>query len=223
MPRCGLRQGQRMGRARLEWFALAAIGLVLVVAGCTSGGVSGPPTGTGGSTSAVTSAVPTTATASVTSSGTDPTASPTGTAMPLPTDLPAAAREHSAAGAEAFVRFFFAQVNRAWTRPEAGLLSPLCLSTSKGCAALEETAADLVRKRQRYDGDPGTLMTVVAMGSGAPPEISVDVRGTQESRNVIDAEGSVVLSDPRKPTHFQIDLRWLPDGWRVVETLGVDG
>jgi len=61
------------------------------------------------------------------------------------------------------------------------------------------------------------------MGSGAPAEISVDVRGRQESRSVVDSQGGVILTDPLKPTHFQIDLRWLADGWRVVETLGVDG
>jgi hypothetical protein len=219
VPRCGLRQGQRMSRARSGWVALAAIGLVLVVAGCTSGGASGPPTGTAGSTTAVTS----TATASVASSGTDPTASPTGTAMPLPTDVPAAAREHSAAGAEAFVRFFFTQANRAWSEPRPGLLPPLCLSSSKGCASLESTAASMAANRQRYDGNPISLTLVTAMGSGGETDLSVDVQGKQEARRVLNSEGHVVRSDTAKRIHFQIDLLWIGDGWRVVETKVVVG
>ncbi len=220
MPRCGLRQGQRMSRARMEWVALAAIGLVLVVAGCTSGGASGPPTGIGGSTSAVTSAVPTTAT-SVTSSGTDPTALPTGTAMPLPADLPAAAREHSAAGAEAFVRFFYRQMNRAWTQPAAGLIPPLCLSSSKSCAAIERTAQQLVRDQHRYVGEPLTIFLVVPLGAGSPSSIAVDVQGRQERRDVVNAQGAVVLTDQQKPAHSEVQLVWLSDGWRIATIMGV--
>ncbi len=227
MLECGLRQGQRMSRARSGWVALAAIGLVLVMAGCTSGGASEAPTGTGGSTTVVTGAVPTTATVPVaatvpvTSSGTDPTASPTGTAMPLPTDLPAAAREHSAAGAEAFVRFFYRQMNRAWTQPAAGLIPPLCLSSSKSCAGIERVASQLVRDRQHYDGDPLTISLVVPLGAGSPPTIAVDVQGRQEKRDVIDDQGKVVLTDLRKPAHFEVELVWLDDGWRVATIKGV--
>jgi len=221
LSRGELRQGQHMGVAGVRLIVGTAMAGVVLV-GCTTNGSSGPTTGSSVSTSQVTVAVTALPTTSSPPSS-DPSVSATGTAMPLPVDLPVAAREHSAAGAEAFVRFFFAQVNRAWTRPETGLLPPLCLSTSKGCAALEETAADLARKRHRYNGDPGTVLAVVALGSGAPAEISVDVRGRQESRSVVDSQGGVILTEPLKPTHFQIDLRWLADGWRVVETLGVDG
>jgi len=206
-----------MTRACARWVAGAALA-GLSVAGCTTNGSTGYGTGT--SVTATSSPVVTTS-ASPSSSG--PSVSPTGTALPLPVDLPVAAREHSPAGAEAFVRFFFARVNRAWTRPEAGLLPPLCLTSSKGCAALEATAVELSAKGQRYHGDPVTLGSVLAMGSGAPIDLSVDVRGKQEPRQVVDKQGAVVLTDPEKQVHFQIDLRWLGDGWRVIETLGVDG
>ncbi|MBK8756207.1 MAG: hypothetical protein IPM08_03645 [Actinomycetales bacterium] len=207
-----------MTRAFLRWLAWAAL-TGLAVAGCTTNGSTG--SGTGTSSATVTSSQVATTSASPSSSG--PSASPTGPTMPLPVDLPVAAREHSPAGAEAFVRFFYAQVNRAWTRPEAGLIPRLCLSTSKSCAALEVTASELVAKKQRYDGDPGMISRVLAMGSGAPTELSVDVLGRQERRNVIDANGAVVLTDPQQDSHFEVHLRWFSDGWRVVEILGVKG
>ena len=220
MLECGLRQGQRMSRARMASIAVAAM-TGLVVSGCQPNGPSGPPPGTSGSTSGVTSAVPTTATASGTSSGTDPTASPTGTAMPLPTDLPAAAREHSAAGAEAFVRFFYRQMNRAWTQPAAGLIPPLCLSSSKSCAAIERTAQQLVRDQHRYVGEPLTIFLVVPLGAGSPSSIAVDVQGRQERRDVVNAQGTVVLTDQQKPAHSEVQLVWLSDGWRVATIMGV--
>ena len=218
---------QRVGRMKLArssakpfpWWVVGAALIGLAVAGCTTNGSPDPVAVT--SSAALTTSPLTTTSVSPASSG--PSRSPTGTVLPLPVDLPGAAREHSPAGAEAFVRFFYAQVNRAWTRPEAGLIPRLCLSTSKSCAALEATASELVGKKQRYDGDPGLIRRVLAMGSGTPTELSVDVLGRQERRNVIDANGTVISADPQEDSHFEVHLRWFSDGWRIVEILGVKG
>ena len=207
-----------MTRAFARWVAGAALA-GLAVAGCTTNGSTG--SGTGTSSATVTSSPVATASASPSSSG--PSASPTGTALPLPVDLPVAAREHSPAGAEAFVRFFYAQVNRAWTRPESGLIPQLCLSTSKSCAGLERVAAQLARDGQRYSGDPLTLSRVVPLGSGSPESMAVDVQGRQEQRDVVDGQGRVVLTDSQKAAHFEVQLGWFSDGWRVSAIKGAAG
>jgi hypothetical protein len=99
-----------------------------------------------------------------------PTSTATSTATPtLSAHLPAAARENTPQGAGAFVTFFFKQVNRAWTRRQAGLLPPLCLSTSKSCASLEQTGVDLVANHQHYTGNPGTQTLGIASWVGYPP------------------------------------------------------
>ena len=221
LSRGELRQGQHMGVAGVRLIVgVAMAGVVLV--GCTTNGSSGPTTGSSASTSQVTVAVTALPTTSSPPSS-DPTASATGTAMPLPVDLPVAAREQSAAGAEAFMKFFYAEVNRAWTRPATGLIPPLCLSTSKSCAALEGNAAELVKNRQRYDGDPGTILSVLALGSGAPETIAVDIRGRSERRNVVDANGVIVSTDPLEESHFEAKLKWVGDGWRIIDIWGVKG
>ena len=84
------------------------VGLVAVVgvlAGCESEAT--PPATTSPSAS-VTSASP-----SPSASSPSPSASPS-------VDIPAAAREKSDKGAEAFVRYFFDQVNLAWTSAGPG-------------------------------------------------------------------------------------------------------
>ena len=207
-----------MTRAFPRWVAGAAL-VGLAVAGCTTNGSTG--SGVGTSSAVVTSSPVVTTSVSPSSSG--PGVSPTGTTLPLPVDLPVAAREHSPAGAEAFVRFFYAQVNRAWTRPEAGLIPRLCLSTSKSCAALEATALELVAKKQRYDGDPGTILSVLALGSGAPEILAVDIRGRSERRNVLDSNGAIIATDPLEATHFEAKLRWFDGGWRITDIWGVKG
>jgi len=202
----------------LVWVAGAAL-TVLALAGCTTNGSPGPVAVT--SPAAVTTSPLTTT--SVSPSSPAPSRSPTGTVLPLPVDLPGPAREHSPAGAEAFVRFFYAQVNRAWTRPEVGRIPQLCLSTSKSCAGLERVAAQLARDGQRYSGDPLTLLRVVPLGSGSPESIAVDVRGRQEHRDVVDGQGRVVLTDSQKDAHFEVQLGWLSDGWRVSTIKGSAG
>ena len=86
----------------------AGLAALLVAAGCTSGSP----------TPNASTAVPTTASSSST---TTTAASPTTTAKPTPTvdpviaKIPPAARPETMAGAEAFAKFYFGQVNEAFT------------------------------------------------------------------------------------------------------------
>ena len=216
----GLRQGQRMARTRWELGAVVS-GIMLAAAlglgGCTTTG----GTDSGPSTSPSTGSV-TTPVASTSAVPTSSSTSTTATVLPLPVDLPAAAKEHSAAGAEAFVRFFYRQMNRAWTEPTTGLIPPLCLSSSKSCSGIEDVAIGLRRDGHRYSGDPLTISTVVPLGAGSPSSLAVDVRGQQERRDVLDMQGKVVLTDSQKPAHFEVQLVWFQDGWRVATIKGVD-
>lgn len=153
---------------------------------------------------------------------TETTASPTATAGPKTVpNIPAAARAHTPAGAEAFVRHFYMQVNIAWTKPDSGLIAALSSKGCKSCAALEATATDLARKGQRYDGPPATIVSVDSLGEGNSGNPEVLVRLTQEHRNVIDRTGQVVLTDQRKPGNFIATARWSGRGWLVasVESL----
>ena len=84
--------------------AAVALGAAVVLGGCQSEET--PPT------------------PSPTPSGTVSSASPSasGSGSPSPaesSDVPAAAREKTEEGAEAFVTYFFDQVNRGWTTAEA--------------------------------------------------------------------------------------------------------
>jgi len=173
-----------------------------LLAGCSG---DAKPDGSSLSTtgSSPTTTVPTTTPASPT---TDPTTDP---------NIPAAARLHTPAGAEAFVRYFYSRVNAAWTKPSAGLISALSSSGCLSCDALEATAADLVKKRQHYDGPPVTIVSVGNIGEVSPGHPEVLVRFTQERRNVIDSSGHVVLTDQRKQGKFVAALGWLSRGWSV--------
>ena len=187
--------------------ALLAVPLaasMLLLSGC--GGDSKPTA----SSSNTTTSSPTTTSAPAT------TPSPTTTTRTTDPNIPAAARAHTPAGAEAFVRYFYSQVNTAWSKPKAGLISSLSETTCKSCAALEGTAADLVKNGQHYDGPPVTIVSVAPMGEVDAGHPQILVLFTQEHRNVIDRAGHVVLTDQRKPGKFVATLSWSSRGWSVA-------
>ncbi len=150
-----------------------------------------------------------------------PTASPSPSAMPTPSasassDIPAAAREKSEKGAEAFVRYFFDQVNAAWTTPRAGMISSLSEPVCDFCVKTEDTAVFLVKEGQRYASDPVSLRSLDAL-SGAP----VDQRYfycelTQNRSNIVEADGTVVTIDPHKDAAFNVAAKWDGHGWAML-------
>jgi len=198
-----------VGKAvRRTWAVLLAVPLAasILLAGC------GGDSKTDASRSSIASSSPTTTAAPSTTSG-----SPTSIASPV-TDpnIPAAARAYTPVGAEAFVRYFYSQLNVAWTKPSSGLLSALSSPSCKSCAGLEATATDLVKKGQHYDGSPVTIVSVNHLGEGIPGHPEILVRFTQENRNVIDEAGHVVLTDQRKQGKFVATLGWSSRGWSVA-------
>jgi hypothetical protein len=146
-----------------------------------------------------------------------PTVSVSSTTAPaIDPNIPAAARAHTPAGAEAFVRYFYSQVNAAWTAPSSGLISTLSSPGCKSCAELEATAHDLTQKKQHYDGPPVTIVSVGALAEASPGQLQILVTFVQEHRNVVDASGHVALTDQRKSGKFVATLGWSNQGWSVA-------
>jgi Family of unknown function (DUF6318) len=183
----------------------------MLLAGC--GGDDKPdasPSSTAGS-SLTTTAAPTTA-----GSPTTTAASPTSTTIPTAdANLPAAARAHTTAGAEAFVRYFFERSNTAWTGPQAGILSPLCQSSAIACTALEKVAARLAKEGHRYDGNPVTVTFVGVLDATKPNKYDVLANVVQERRSEIDAAGKIYVTDTRKDLRFHFVLLYTDQAWSV--------
>jgi len=191
-------------------FAAAAL-----LAGC--GGSDTPPVASApsGTASATSSFAPTSTAPTPTASSARPTTPSSTTTTPTAAPLPPAAKAHSKAGAEAFVRAYFAAFNRAWTKPTAAELGGYGAATCKSCSASLTTARRLVAAHQRYDGAPVTVTTVDAKAdiSGAY-RVSVGLR--QEKRNVVDHRGKTVLTDSKKTGRFEVMLNRAGDRWRIA-------
>lgn len=188
--------------ARLGVLAVA-VGLV----GCTQSG-GGPvvtPSGSRTSTSTTSVSAPTT-------SPTGPTALPTA----FPADVPAEARPNTPQGAVAFVKHFFATLNRAYTTPTAGIISPLSTSNCKSCATFETNSASYVAMGHRFDR-PAVKLLEVSISPETPPVNAqiVDAVIDQMPAKIIDTTGQVVKEIQAKKGVLVLQVVRVQDVWFI--------
>jgi len=156
------------------------------------------------------------------SSSSTSTSSPTTTAPPTvsPTtdpNIPVAARAHTPAGAEAFVRYFHHQLNVAWGQPRAGLLAPLSLPSCKTCSALEGNAAENVSAHQHVIGDTVRIDSAQPGDVEANGDQTVVFTGAQLKTSVVDSNGNKVRDIPTAKIRSVATTRWTASGWRMSE------
>ncbi|WP_141788827.1 DUF6318 family protein [Oryzihumus leptocrescens] len=158
--------------------------------------------------------VPTAGTMTTASS---PATSPTPAIDP---DMPAAARAHTPAGAEAFARYFFAQFNASLQQAKPDLLGGLASDACKSCQAFIDTAVEYRTNGQHYSGEPFTVATVGAIDQQGNDETRVLVSGVQHPGAVVDASGKIVQQTKYQKGQFSVHLKWINGAW-VAEELKV--
>lgn len=139
------------------------------------------------------------------------------TLTPTPTTsgtevLPAAATPNTSQGLDAFVRFYFDQLNAAFATSNAELIRGL---SSPECETCENYARSLGK-----DGNHIVGVTFANVEVAAPPlqpsGTIVEVTGLVPPRKVVNASGQVVKSLPSGGTfHFQINVLRTATGWAV--------
>lgn len=148
-----------------------------------------------------------------------PSLTPTPTATAAPVAIPSAATPATAQGADAFVRFFFTQLNAAFSDSNAGLLSglidPACGTCANYVRALRADPAQVIQ------GPSFSVATVAA----APVESGgsyVEVVGTIPARKLVDRAGRVIRELPAEGRfHFTVAALRTSNGW-VVRAIRID-
>ena len=186
--------------------SVAILAASILLSACGGGAKPDPSS----STASPTTSTPT-ASASVSVSPT--TAGPT-----IDPSIPAAARAHTPAGAEAFVGYFFERLNLAWTAPRAGILSPLCQPSAIACAANEHTATRLAKEGHHYNGNPITVVFIGLLDSKGKNQLGILANVIQERRSEVDATGKTFVTDQRKNLHLHFELSYTGQAWSVAST-----
>jgi|GEM_PF-3998264 len=125
---------------------------------------------------------------------------------------------HTAAGAEAFTRYFIERWNVAWTGPRAGILSPLCQGSALACTAFESTATRLAKEGHRYNGDPVSVKFIGVLDQTGANQLGVLANLVQERRSEIDASGRTILTDKREDFRLHFQLVYAAQTWSVLST-----
>ena len=158
---------------------------------------------------------PSTITVSSPTSTTSTSATPTPSQIVDP-DIPIPARSETTAGAEAYARYFFAQLNRSWSTADPSLLKPLSESGCKTCNAFTGSAASFRSKNQHYKGEVFSVSSVSALGKGLKGQ-EVLVVGKQKPGSVVDRGGNIVKTSVTQAGKFVVSLRWAGGRWSTLE------
>lgn len=98
----------------------------------------------------------------------------TATASPTPFDvlanMPPAAKEHTAKGAEAFARYFFEAASRTIENPSPGQLPRLCSPGLEMCSKRDAKSADFATRRHRPSGPVLSATTVTIIPDTPLPD-----------------------------------------------------
>jgi hypothetical protein len=197
-------------REELEWFAANTIRIMraLALALAATGALAACGGSSGGART-----LP-----AVTSS---PAASPSATA-PAVAAVPAEATAATSAGAEAFAKFFYAQVQRAFEAKDPEIVRVL---GAPGCGACDAYVASITKLRDNNERVEGYALTVFDAIAPAVtgPRARVDVSWTAPVVKRLDANGKVIRTEgPFRRVNEQVELLRSGDQWRVqaIKSLG---
>ena len=196
---------------------IAVVGLVTaaLLGGCDGGEGSSASSSSSSSSSAGVSGSATSS--SVPSSTSSTSSSSSATAyVPVKPQFPAEAKKHTDAGAVAFVKYYWAAVDYAWTKPDERVLVPLSLSTCKSCAWFEKIAADS-RAASEYMSGPAMQAKDVEHVSTAGQSIRLACKVTQFATTTYSKDGTVVTSTERDEINESVDVVWSNERWQVGE------
>jgi len=186
--------------------------VALALAGCSGSDVGAAPTPV-----VTPTAIPSSPTSTPSVSAT-PSPTSTGSAGPRPaTTVPAPARAHTNAGAEAFLKFYMAQLNHAWQSADPkGLIdhsTPECAT----CMNFAETATSLHKRGHHYKADAIELGPTIALPRSTSELVYVQAPLKQNRVEILAIDGKVVRSTIEARSLTEAEVAWQqPGGWRIV-------
>lgn len=200
--------------------ATATLLAVLAAAGCSGGSSDSPSStqstpGTASSTPAPSSA--TSSAAPSTSPSSPPMPSGSGTAAGAP-GVPEAARQHTKAGATAFVAHYLEVMNRAAQKPRSDPLVALSKASCKTCKEWAEVFTTLIKDGTHYDAPvfeaPSKVRTLEIDANSY--HLFFDLR--QSAANIRRTQGGEI-TDRGKRSSMKVvfELNWTEQGWRTSE------
>jgi hypothetical protein len=150
-------------------------------------------------------------------STTPTTAAPSATGLTAPV-LPEAAKENTAVGAKAFVRYWFEATTYAMKTGDTG---PLAEASSPECATCTNLVTGLEKiysAGNRNVGGGWIVDEIAPDPRQEKPARRFQVVVNQPAQHLVDSDGTVTDRDPKARYVFALTARW-SDGWRIDEVV----
>lgn len=146
-------------------------------------------------------------------------ATPSVTPSAAPVDIPVAARAMTPAGAAAFVRFYYDQLNRAYKELDGSTVESLSDPTCKTCANYVGDIAAAKRDGTRFQGGGFIVKVAEAAGDQRDPVV-VDVVYDSPPLQIVDQGGKVITSKPaRLSQRIQFQVGRSAGGWKALRVI----
>ena len=198
--------------------ARAGACVAVIVCGALIAGCDGGSDPTTSAATASTSAAPTSSSSPASSSSTSASASESATSeayVPVKPKFPAAAKKQTDEGAVAFVEYYWAALNYAWTKPDAQILSGFGTSECDVCATFEATAQNFSEQGQHYDSPPIKVKSSEFVYN-LKTEASALTRVEQTKSSVVDRDGTVISANETQSAVRVFKLKW-SGKWQVSQ------
>lgn len=185
----------------------AVLASALLLSACTGGDPD--PSGTPPASVTASTTPPTTATTSAPT--TSPPVKTTPPVDPVLAKIPADARKETPAGAEAFVKFYFDQLNRGSKESTPAPVEGLAAKSCETCAAFETSLRDLQTRGNRYS-DSSVLVKYASASKFVDDSKLVLVSIEQSSVPILNKRNEIVSSTKAGNIVFTatltFDSRW---------------
>lgn len=182
--------------------AVAAVAVSVVVAGCGDRGDRVEASAPSVSSSAESPSLSVTQSPSVAGEG---------------PSVPQAARQRTPAGAEAFVRFYFTQLNVALMTANPEAIRSLSASGCRFCSQNMENAVEMATKGEHYASEPVALSDLRPAPGAPPGQMFISVRIVQSGAAVVSDAGAEIRRDDTASGESLVGVGWTATGWRLLD------
>lgn len=198
-------------RGRLAAAAVTSAAAAAALAACSSSPPPPAPTLTPVSPSPGTTPPTTPSTPTGDATATPPTSGATAA------QVPAAARANTAAGAEAFARYYFDALNAAFTTPDPGRLHGLADDSCRPCAAFQAATAALARSGYHVEPTPYSPQLFQELPDSTPAARVFLLVVAQPPTTTRRSDGSTVSRTPAARQATEILVARDGETWKVKD------
>ncbi|MFC7485461.1 DUF6318 family protein [Knoellia sp. CPCC 206453] len=136
--------------------------------------------------------------------------------------VPAAARDHTEAGAIEFAKFYILEADRAYVSVDTSTLADLAGPSCEGCQSAIEGVDEFKVAGERQLRPSMTVLSTNALPNSTADVAQVQVQVRASEVDIENKAGKVVGSTEKGDTVYRLAVRWTDGHWTAAD-MGLEG